>query len=194
MGIQGSSMHEGNKGYPVAQVKQHFLWWLWEECVTTQCMALCCGDAYDDPIHRPKHLQWARGRPNRTLKKAVWSDESRFLLNHPDSWIHVCCIPWSTSRLSTRTITFHALHVTLGKYHQETSVSFHCYADDTQLYISLQPVETTPHTLVRNGLKYIMKTSRFCPGLQAPQIVIQWSIFGMYWTNKFHQWWLHIGV
>ncbi len=27
---------------------------------------------------------------------------------------------WSTSRLSTRTITFHALHVTLGKYHQET--------------------------------------------------------------------------
>ncbi len=27
---------------------------------------------------------------------------------------------WSTSRLSTRTFTFHALHVTLGKYHQET--------------------------------------------------------------------------
>ncbi len=27
---------------------------------------------------------------------------------------------WSTSRLSTRAVTFHALHVTLGKYHQET--------------------------------------------------------------------------
>ncbi len=27
---------------------------------------------------------------------------------------------WSTSRLSTRAITFHAQHVTLGKNHQET--------------------------------------------------------------------------
>ncbi len=24
---------------------------------------------------------------------------------------------WSTSSLSTRTVTFHALHVTLGRYH-----------------------------------------------------------------------------
>jgi len=24
---------------------------------------------------------------------------------------------WSTSRLSTRAVTFHALHVTLGRYH-----------------------------------------------------------------------------
>ncbi len=27
---------------------------------------------------------------------------------------------WSTSRLSSRAVTFHALHVTLGKYHQGT--------------------------------------------------------------------------
>ncbi len=27
---------------------------------------------------------------------------------------------WSTTRLSTRTVAFHALHVTLGRYHQET--------------------------------------------------------------------------
>ncbi len=28
---------------------------------------------------------------------------------------------WSTTRLRTRAITFHALHVTLGKYHQENT-------------------------------------------------------------------------
>ncbi len=49
---------------------------------------------------------------------------------------------WSTTRFSTRTIAFHALHVTLGKYHHENTVSFHCYVDDTQLYISLLPDET----------------------------------------------------
>ncbi len=43
---------------------------------------------------------------------------------------------WSTTRFSTRTVAFHALHVTLGKYHHENTVSFHCYVDDTQLYIS----------------------------------------------------------
>ncbi len=32
----------------------------------------------------------------------------------------ITSVVWSTSRLSTRAVTFHALHVTLGKYHQET--------------------------------------------------------------------------
>ncbi len=33
-------------------------------------------------------------------------------------------------------LLFHALHVTLGKYHHENTVSFHCYVDDSLLYIS----------------------------------------------------------
>ncbi len=34
-------------------------------------------------------------------------------------FILITSVVWSTSRFSTRAITFHALHVTLGKYHQE---------------------------------------------------------------------------
>ncbi len=34
--------------------------------------------------------------------------------------ISITSAVWSTSRLSTRAATFHALHVTLGIYHQET--------------------------------------------------------------------------
>ncbi len=34
--------------------------------------------------------------------------------------ISITSAVWSTSRLSTRAITFHTLHVTHGKYHQET--------------------------------------------------------------------------
>ncbi len=52
---------------------------------------------------------------------------------------HKCV--WSTSRLGP--FTFHTLHVTLGKYHQETWG----YADDTQLYISSRPGET--HQIVK---------------------------------------------
>ncbi len=34
--------------------------------------------------------------------------------------ISITSAVWSTSRLSTRAVTFHALHVTLGRYYQET--------------------------------------------------------------------------
>ncbi len=40
---------------------------------------------------------------------------------HSREWrgtISITSAVWSTSRLSTRTVTFHALHVTLGRYHE----------------------------------------------------------------------------
>ena len=48
------------------------------------------------PVHRGKHLQWAREHGNWTLerwKKVAWSDESRFLLDHVDGRVRVRRLP-----------------------------------------------------------------------------------------------------
>ncbi len=77
--------------------------------------------------------------------------------------ISITSAVWSTSRLSTRAVTFHALHVTLRKYYQEPGVSFHCYADDTQLYISSQPGKTHQIEKLTECIVYIKNwmTSNF---------------------------------
>ncbi|MCI4375533.1 hypothetical protein PGIGA_G00110650 [Pangasianodon gigas] len=44
------------------------------------------------PVHHRKHLQWAREHQNWTMeqwKKVPWSNESRFLLHHVDSQVHI---------------------------------------------------------------------------------------------------------
>ncbi len=52
--------------------------------------------------------------------KLYLSDRHQFIaVNEEVSYRSQSAI-WSTSRLSTRAVTFHALHVTLGKYHKET--------------------------------------------------------------------------
>ncbi len=56
--------------------------------------------------------------------------------------ISITSAVWSTSRLSNRAGTFHALHVTLGKYHQETWGYLSLLCCDTRLYISSRPGET----------------------------------------------------
>ncbi len=53
--------------------------------------------------------------------KSYLSDRHQFVaVNEVSCIISITSAVWRTSRLSTRAITFHALHVTLGKYHQET--------------------------------------------------------------------------
>ncbi len=51
--------------------------------------------------------------------KSYLSDRHQFVAVNEEV-ISITSAVWSTSRLSTRAATFHALHVTLGKYHQET--------------------------------------------------------------------------
>ncbi len=51
-----------------------------------------------------------------TWFKSYLSDRHQFLAVNEE--VSITSAVWSTSRLSTRAVTFHALHVTLGRYHQ----------------------------------------------------------------------------
>ncbi len=49
--------------------------------------------------------------------KSYLSDRHQFVAVNEEVIISITSAVWSSSRLSTRAVTFHALYVTLGKYH-----------------------------------------------------------------------------
>ena len=53
---------------------------------------------------------------------------------------------WSATRINLGTCSLHPVHVTLG------DISFHSYADDTQLYLSFKPPDTSKLTSLHNCL------------------------------------------
>ncbi len=62
---------------------------------------------------------------------------------------------WSTTRICPRSSAIFIIHVALGNIIRKYGISFHCYADDTQLYISTRPDETSKLSKLTECVKNI---------------------------------------
>ena len=124
------------------------------------CYYVCgCNTAFDTIDHqillqRLEHLIGLKGSALSWFKSYL-SDRFQFVHVHNESSLRTKVCFGVPQGSVLRPILFTLYMLLLGDIIRNHSVNFHCYADDTQLYLSMKPEETNQLTKLQNCLKDI---------------------------------------